>query len=207
MHHYRLIEDSDLPTTDVLDAEGEPTGETRTMDHGELQQVNLFHVCDLPASETIRLEDGADYTLAEDGALYLAAASTRAAWEDFPGRVVTSGFLNDRNQRLPANVRERAWQAAVYRATDGSDLRGGIKNDLGLDTGVGPKVPADGSHSATPEKPEQAEQVLEEARNRAADPDAPVERRRVAMRDVQDTDVVETDEIYPLRIAGERGDR
>lgn len=199
--------ESEIPETPDLDDQGEPTGTTSPATEDELLQRDMIVVADLPAGETVRLEDTTDYTLPEDGYLVLCAASKRERWEKFPGdRVVSSGFLGERNN-IKANLRERAHTAVVYRATDGRvNLRKKIKGDLGLDKGVGPRVPADGSHSAQPEKPEQAQQVLQEAKRRAAPPDdsEPTARKlEVPMRDVEDGDVVARDQIWP-RISGDR---
>lgn len=85
-------------------------------------------------------------------------------------------------------VAERVLRATVYRQGEGS-LRAAIMSDLGVT--IGSKVPQTGHSSASPDDADEAGSVLMRARALVASGQAV--RRRVAMHEILDSDVVESD--------------
>lgn len=96
---------------------------------------------------------------------------------------------------LPSEHRDKILHASVYRRTDGKSLRKQIADSLSVS--IGSRVPQSGKASQDPDDPEAAERALERARALAGDPNEPVERRRMAMDEVESGDVVDTDMLPP----------
>jgi hypothetical protein len=127
----------------------------------------------------------------------------------YPGRPITptSGpdvYLERRYARLPESAKPKVYRARVYRNRDGTSLRAQLETELSAK--LEPRVPATGQTSAVPSDPPGAARVLEEARRRGQGDGqtAPtVVERLVPMAEVRSGDVVESDSIIPVRMAGE----
>lgn len=189
MYHLRRL--SGWPQVPVLDPEtGEPTGETRDADAGEL--LNRWSLVYL--GET---EDGDhlfDCGVLDDPP---GPRTNQHQERDLPGEKVSEGRHPDspyyrgrgRFDGLPPEADEVAHHAVVYRARDGSDLRSDLRAELDV------PEPESGREAAGRDGPDESPELLEAARERATAPEgegpAPVERRRVPLREVEDGDVVE----------------
>lgn len=128
----------------------------------------------------------------------------------YPGMAITptSGpdiYLERRYRRLPEVVRSNVLRARLYRNRDGTSLRAQLESELAAK--LEPRVPATGKTSARPSDPAGARGILEEARRRSLGrPDGPlpaVVEMLVSMAEVRSGDVVETDSLIPIRMAGE----
>ena len=106
-----------------------------------------------------------------------------------PGVELTRGFLNERYQALGSLVKPHVFRADVFRS-----LLGNVNLRRILETALGKTIPAG----------KLADQdVLDEARRRTEGNNPSAERRRVPMADIEDGDIVDTENQYPMRMAGE----
>ena len=113
--------------------------------------------------------------------------------ERHPGVELSRGFLNERHQALPSRLKPHVFRADVFRATrDGVNLRELLESDLGKTILPEELAPAD---------------VRAEAARRTEGDNPSVERRRPTMADIQDGDIVDREDIYPMRMAGEISSR
>jgi hypothetical protein len=127
----------------------------------------------------------------------------------YPGSPITptSGpdvYLERRYARLPEAAKPKVYRARVYRNRDGTSLRAQLETELSAK--LEPRVPATGATSAQPADPVGAAAILEEARERArgdGQTTPSVIERLVPMAEVRSGDVVESDSIIPVRMAGE----
>ena len=113
--------------------------------------------------------------------------------ENHPGVELTRGFLNERYQALSAAIKPHVFRADVFRATrDNVNLRQLLERDLGKTIPAGQRAPED---------------VRAEAIRRTDGDNPSVERRRPTMAEIQDGDVVDREDVYPMRMAGEISSR
>jgi hypothetical protein len=127
----------------------------------------------------------------------------------YPGSPITptSGpdvYLERRYARLPEAAKPKVYRARVYRNRDGTSLRAQLETELSAK--LEPRVPATGQTSAVPSDPPGAAAILEEARTRAhgdGQTTPSVIERLVPMTEVRSGDVVDSDSIIPVRMAGE----
>jgi hypothetical protein len=105
-----------------------------------------------------------------------------------PGEVVSRGRARDRYARLPEPARSRILRAHVFSRTDGRDLAAHYAELM--------------ERAAVPAE-ERAETTLARARERAAQPGYPVERRDLAVAELDAGDVIEARDLPPHRWGGE----
>ncbi len=106
-----------------------------------------------------------------------------------PGIELVTGFLNERYQSLPPALIPHVFRADVFRS-----ILGNVNLRRVLETALGKTIPAG----------KLADQdVLDEARRRTEGNNPSAERRRVPRADIGDGDIVETENQYPRRVAGE----
>lgn len=172
----RTCDPADLPT--ITDEE---TGETRDPTRSELLQMGIQVLGE------------------KDAQLIVQCVGT--AGTDWPGELVTQGRPTDRYDKLPDEIRTACLRARVYRARDGGNLRERLNERLGCHVHAGEAC--DGRYEHPPDNPDDAEQVLTEAKRCCVDDDPEAECLTCPMNEVQDGDVVERTAIWPARLCGE----
>lgn len=206
MHHYKIIHDDDLERVDVVSEDGEPTGETRPPTERELLNRDLLYVRHLEAGLTVEGEDGT-HTTVEGDAIYLCASPDDMDDGRFPdGFRVSTGFLNQRHDKIKARAPElagRMMKVRVVRNPTG-DLRARLDAEIG---DPAPGEPMAGRFSRGPEDPERAEKLRARAMELVGDEESLVVARTVFADEVAAGDVIDKDELYPVRIAGENSNR
>lgn len=181
--------------------------------HRVISRVQEILPEDLPK---VRDEDGTERTANEQelqnmGVIATAALNIydrRVQYNDFDspgtlrptveikGTVLTEGGTSERFRRLPAGIREQVLQAEVYRSVlpeEPERTRPSLRDRLDQE------MTRDGI------APEDQERVrLESARQQADDPNAPVERVRIMVADIDRAgDVVEAEDLPPNCWSGE----
>ena len=106
-----------------------------------------------------------------------------------PGVELASGFLNERHQTLPETIKPYVFGADVYRS-----LRGNVNLRRVLEAAMGRTIPA-GKRAG--------EDVLAEALLRTGGNNPSVKRAHPKMAAIEDGDIVDREDIYPMRWAGE----
>ena len=121
--------------------------------------------------------------------------------QSLPGTVVSEGFLQERHDKLPPDVRSQIMKASVIRSTLGNadDLASAVLLEAAgaADKAVGV---VDGAPLLDVSHPDL---LLGEAQRLVAVPDSGFTRETVAMKDVAIGDVVEQEDIVPHQWLGE----
>ena len=178
----RQIAPANLPTITPLD---EPT---RPMNEQELLNRGIVHLSGDIYSCIQQLERD-DITL---------------EWkpiQELPGTVVSEGLLQERHDKLPAEIRAKVMKASVIRSSLGNaddlvsavllEAAGAAANAVGMIEGA-PLIDV-----ADPEM------LLSEAQRQVMTPDSGFTRETVTMEDMAAGDVIEAENLIPHSWAGE----
>ena len=121
--------------------------------------------------------------------------------QSLPGTVISEGLLQERHDKLPADVRAKVMKASVIRSTLGNadDLVSAVLLDAAAaaDKAVGMVEGAPLIDVAAPEL------LLLKAQRQVSIPDSSFTRETVAMDDMAAGDVIEAENLIPHSWAGE----
>lgn len=191
MYHLRLVSAGDWPQVEEVDPYTDEVLGSHDADRSELmERWSLVYLGDTASGDHVF-----DCGVLDDPP---GPRTNQHAERDLPGEKISEGRHPDspyyregdgRYDGLPPEADEVAHHAVVYRARDGGDLRAALRAELDV------PEPESGRDAAGSDGPDESPDLLEVARERATVPEgegpAPVERRRVPLRGVEDGDVVE----------------
>jgi hypothetical protein len=180
----RQIAPADLPTVTPIGEATRPMNEQELLNAGIQRLTGDYYSC-------IHQEERDDDTL----------QWSPKEGQSLPGTVVTEGFLEQRHDKLPADVRAKVMKASVIRSTLGNadDLVSAVLLDAAsaAEKAVGMIEGAPLIDVADPEM------LLGEAQRQLSIPDSGFTRETVAMADMAAGDVIEAENLIPHSWAGE----